>query len=552
MKRNALIALIALGQAPLVLGLNNELQGPDPEQYAEVARRIARSGDWLHFRDNFGPFLNKPPVTLWLMASSIELFGPTSFAARLPHFFAGLLLLFAVYRIGRLLFDETSGLVASALLSSSVAFHLMVTDPKVDMVVTCTMALTVWMLLESRANKGALWLAWAFAGLGILSKGPIGLCAPLAAVFPEALRHQWGASERGTLVGRMLAFKPLRGLLLVALLLAPWYWAVFEEHGIGGPKFLLLEQSFGRLFHVSEYKDDTTPLFFVHTGLWAFLPFTPVLLFEIARSALAVIRARALPHDERRIVWWWLAIPFAALSLAEFKLPQYLFWLAPPGALIAGRALTQASEPVLRVLGRIHVGLMALSAAGAAFVLWRVFPGPIAVWLAAFVAVGVAALAVSRRVRPVLGAAVLMVASVSAPHVLLQVHLHPSLTAYRPEQEWGTLVRREDPSGAPLPFVHQYANNAAAYYADRDAIEMDAAALVERVRRGETKLAVTHPTQLASLESLGLRVEPLLELPLYTNTSKPDHRFLDARTRNEVVDRQVLVRVTPAERAAAP
>src|SRR6185295_693087 len=216
----ALTLLVVLAVLPLVLGLGNEVWYGDPSQYAEVARRIAVSGDWLHLFDNNGPNLNKPPLAMWGIALFVKLLGPTSEAIRLPALLFGVVMLIAVARIGTLLWSRSAGLCAAALLASSLAFQVMVGDPKVDMALTAMSACAVWMAFEARRRPWTIWLAWLFGGLGVLAKGPIGLVAPVAAVLPEAIRHQWGDAGPGTLRSRLWRLQPL-GLLVAAAVVYP-------------------------------------------------------------------------------------------------------------------------------------------------------------------------------------------------------------------------------------------------------------------------------------------------------------------------------------------
>lgn len=547
------LLLIALGVLPLLVGLNNEIQEIDPAQYAEVARRIHVSGDWLHLHDNFGPFLNKPPLALWSMAVAIGVLGPTAVAARLPSLLAGLVLLAVVARIGARLWNPRTGVVAAVLLAHSVAFQLMVADPKVDMMLTCTIALTVALALEGRTRPWLLFPAWMAAGLAVLSKGPIGFGIPAVAVLPEALRRRWDlAQETGPLavLRRLWALRPFRGFALLVLVALPFFWGVYEQHGWWGPKFLLWGQTFDRLLHRSEYKNHASPFFFVHTGAWAFLPFTPVLLWELARRAVALVRLRALPPDPARIVWWWLLIPFVAISVAEFKLPQYVYPMAPAAALISARALTQAAEEnrpgALRVLGHISIGLGVLTGALAALLLIACFPPSSAWvsagWLLALFGVGGAILWASRRWEPAVRAVALATASIAGFHLFLQGYVHPSLTDYLPSREFGALAKKEDPHGKVLPYVLGAATSSAAFHANRPAVDVEPAGLVELLRRGETRVAVIPVSRLDTLTAAGLSFERLTELPTFP-TSRPTRAFLLATTRESVVERLVMVKL---------
>jgi 4-amino-4-deoxy-L-arabinose transferase-like glycosyltransferase len=118
--------------APAVLSLFNQVQDVDPAQYADVARRMLQ-GHWLALREMRGAFVNKPPLMMWAQAAVMALVGVGSFAARLPALLYGLLAVFGTFLVGQELRDRKHGLIAAVLFASSVAFHHMVLDPKVDM-----------------------------------------------------------------------------------------------------------------------------------------------------------------------------------------------------------------------------------------------------------------------------------------------------------------------------------------------------------------------------------------------------------------------------------
>ena len=69
---------------------NHQLQGSTEARVAGIAMAMHLDNDWVVpqlFRE---PFLEKPPLSLWLDAGAIRLFGGTPGAVRLASAFAGL------------------------------------------------------------------------------------------------------------------------------------------------------------------------------------------------------------------------------------------------------------------------------------------------------------------------------------------------------------------------------------------------------------------------------------------------------------------------------
>ena len=67
------------------------LQHPDEGRYAEIAREMAVSGDWVTPRLNDLKYFEKPPLQYWLGAATFDAFGVDEWTARLPAALAGFL-----------------------------------------------------------------------------------------------------------------------------------------------------------------------------------------------------------------------------------------------------------------------------------------------------------------------------------------------------------------------------------------------------------------------------------------------------------------------------
>ncbi|MDE2757369.1 MAG: glycosyltransferase family 39 protein, partial [Acidobacteriota bacterium] len=77
------------------------LVGPDEPRYAQIAREMLASGDFVTPRYFGEPWLEKPVLYYWLAAAAYSIFGVNEFAARLPSALAAVLGVFCVYLAGR-------------------------------------------------------------------------------------------------------------------------------------------------------------------------------------------------------------------------------------------------------------------------------------------------------------------------------------------------------------------------------------------------------------------------------------------------------------------
>ncbi|MCA2978333.1 MAG: glycosyltransferase family 39 protein [Myxococcaceae bacterium] len=548
MTRTTWAVLLTLVIAPAGLGLTNEIQEVDPAQYADVARRMVESGDWLHLRDGNGPFYNKPPLTMWLQAAGMLVFGVGELAVRLPGLLFAVLTMVSVFFIGRELGDERRGLAAAALTGGALSMHLMVLDPKVDAALTATTTLAIALMLVGRRRPWLRLAAWAVAGLAVLSKGPLGLGIPVLALLPEVLRASWLPGP-STLARRLWSVWPF-GALLTALVAAPFYAAMHQTTGAGGLKYLLWDQGFGRLWGASGYLDDTTPLFFMHTALWAFLPFTPLLLVSLARRLGALVTSRALPGSVPRVALWWLLLVFGVISVSTYKLPQYLYPLTPPAALLAAEELERLDD-VLASRWRWCFAGLSLVGVGFVFVVfvWS-FPasaGTVAGWGALVALVAAALLTWARRLPPADGLVASAALSLVGVTAFVAGYLQPRLLEFQPSRELGQLVRALEPDTAVLPITFHESPFSAMFYARRDVPYVAPNDVAGVITPGTSRLLLVGPEAgLEQLHELGLGTLELASLPTYP-TSRPSGRFLAAATRASAVGPMRLVRVWRAD-----
>src|SRR6202011_5523794 len=80
--------LVLIAFAALILYLpalgRPALWEPDEGRYAEIAREMLLTRDYVTPRDNWVRYFEKPPLVYWAEALSLKLFGPNEWAVRLP------------------------------------------------------------------------------------------------------------------------------------------------------------------------------------------------------------------------------------------------------------------------------------------------------------------------------------------------------------------------------------------------------------------------------------------------------------------------------------
>jgi 4-amino-4-deoxy-L-arabinose transferase-like glycosyltransferase len=143
------------------------LKSWDETLTAERAREILVFQDWLTIRWNYEPDFIKPPLYYWLTAVLYRLVGINEFAARFWSAAFGVLGLYAVYRLGTLLFSTRLGVVAAALFLTVTSYLNYARAAMLDTGLFSFGVLALCAFLAWAPLRG-----WLFLGIGFMLKGP--------------------------------------------------------------------------------------------------------------------------------------------------------------------------------------------------------------------------------------------------------------------------------------------------------------------------------------------------------------------------------------------
>lgn len=162
------------------IGLGNvHLFDWDEINFAESAREMIESGDYLRVQINFSPFWEKPPFFFWLQVGAMKLFGINEFAARFPNALFGLLYLVTFYFIGKRHYSAKFGLIWALLFFGSFLPHLYFKSGIIDPVFNYFIFMSIYFMVkvlakaEGSIRRDAI-LSGIFSGLSVVTKGPVG------------------------------------------------------------------------------------------------------------------------------------------------------------------------------------------------------------------------------------------------------------------------------------------------------------------------------------------------------------------------------------------
>lgn len=147
----------------------------DEINFAECAREMLVTQDYFSVKINYQPFWEKPPLFIWMQALSMNVFGVSEFAARLPNAVCGIVTLLVLFNIGRKLVDEKFGLIWVLAYAGSFLPHFYfksgIIDPWFNLFIFSGI---YYFIVFTNENKNrSLILSALFIGLGIMTKGPV-------------------------------------------------------------------------------------------------------------------------------------------------------------------------------------------------------------------------------------------------------------------------------------------------------------------------------------------------------------------------------------------
>jgi 4-amino-4-deoxy-L-arabinose transferase-like glycosyltransferase len=331
-------------------------------RYAEIARKMLETGDWVMPQFDYGvPFWGKPPLSTWLSAAAMAAFGGNEFAARLPSF---LLLLGCGALVHRLAARRGGGDQALWTLAAFagtalvfVAAGAVMTDPA--LVLGTTLSMTgFWLAVDGAPAQRRPAALMFFGGLaiGLLAKGPV---AAVLTFVPVGAWTLW--TRRWREVWRALPW--LAGAAATALVVVPWYWAA-ERASPGFLDYFLVGEHWKR-FVEPGWKGDLYGAAHARPRgmIWLFwiaaaLPWSLPALGWLARAVFGRrAEARALAADPwLAYLMLWALTPMLFFTVSGNVLATYVLPGLPAFALLVGElwrpaaADTRALRPAVRTV----------------------------------------------------------------------------------------------------------------------------------------------------------------------------------------------------------
>jgi 4-amino-4-deoxy-L-arabinose transferase-like glycosyltransferase len=542
--RRTWFLLVTLGISVYVAGLPVTVMDIDAAQYASISREMALSGNYLTVEHRNHDYLDKPPLLFWVTALSFKVFGVSTIAYKLPSFLFILLGFYATFRLGARLYDKRIGILSAMVLASCQAFIYFTNDVRTDAILAASVICAVWQIVEFSYTKKARHFFFGFTALALamLAKGPIGLMMPLIAL---------GSYFIGKRDFKMLfQWYWLGGAALVLVLLSPMLLGLYRQYGMEGIKFYFWTQSFGRLTGENTFKDSSGYFFFIHTFLWAFLPWMLIACWGIGANLARIVTKRFQRKDRgfapEMLLLGGIILPFIALSCSHYKLPHYIFVFFPLVAVLTAKTIYELIEDpgeqrALTIFTRIQFALCIGAWVFAAVCMIAFFPcRNILVWLAMIFCAFMTFYFTRKNHSSFIRLVIPSLWAILGVNLMLNIHFFPHLLSYQSGSTAATIVRKNNiPKGRF--FAYRIQNHSADFYMERIIPNLDSAQLFDALQKGDAWIYTEAPG-IKLMQTMGFSPS-IVDSISHMHITKVTSRFLFYKTRKKTLGKQYIVRV---------
>lgn len=325
---------ILLGSRPLFV--------PDEGRYAEIAREMLTSGDYVTPYLNSMVYFEKPVLFYWLGAAAFKIGGLNLWAIRSVNAILGIIGCLLTYITASQLYGRKTGILAAIILGTNLLYFIMSHMVSLDLTVTVFLSLSLFaFVLGTETPPGIkrrlyIYTAATSAALAVLTKGLIGI------VFPVMIIGAWI-----TLLGEWRLLKRLylpTAILLFFIIATPWHILAQLRH-----------PTFFHFYFIEQHFLRYTDLSIGHyEPIWFFIPyliigFAPWIVFlpQAIKFNLPTSWRDRKTNATPLFFLLWITIIFLFFSLSKSKLIPYILPIFPALAIITARYVTRISNRIL-------------------------------------------------------------------------------------------------------------------------------------------------------------------------------------------------------------
>lgn len=324
-KQWSLAAVVAVAAVVLFWRIGGvSLEAWDEAIYAEIAKQMLHSGDWLTPHWNGEPWFEKPPLLIWLTAGLFSLFGVDELWARAVSAIAGVALVcvtfFLARRVGR---ERWLPLAAAVVLLSQAHFLEYSRFGTTDILLTLFvyLAFVAYLRVRRSSSEGSWLLVGLSIGLGFMTKSVAVAIVPAVIGIDLLLERDLVATLRSRHVWV--------GVLAATVIVLPWHLLVLATHGFEVFSELFGTQVVNRA--LTEMEGNVgPPSYYVEALFGALWPWSYVALFGVAKAVADALRG----DRDKRLLLLIVFVVLVLYSTVATKLPWYMTPILPALAIL--------------------------------------------------------------------------------------------------------------------------------------------------------------------------------------------------------------------------
>ena len=319
-----------LGSAPLF--------DVDEGAFSEATREMIASGNYLTTYLNGHPRFDKPVLIYWFQVLSVKTFGLNEFAFRFPSAAASAIWAASLYRFTRTELGRETAFPATLFMVLSLQVTIIAKAAIADGLLNCCLAVTMFAVYThfKTGSPASRYLAFAAAGMGVLTKGPVAILIPGVVSFLFFMQQRQLKNWFGTVLN-------LRAILLFLAIVMPWYTLEYLDQGMAFVEGFLFKHNVNR-FSSSLEGHSGSLFYYFPVLLIGLMPFTGMLFTTLLNLK------KLLREPLNRYLLIWFAFVFVFFSLSGTKLPHYMIYGYTPLFILMARLFAEVKEPRLHVL----------------------------------------------------------------------------------------------------------------------------------------------------------------------------------------------------------
>lgn len=529
-------------------GLFVPIMGPDGTLYATISKTMVQRNNYVELFAFGKDWLDKPHFPFWITALSFNIFGITTWAYKLP----AILFLFGgayyTYLFAKALYNKQVGLWAVLILLTAQHIILSNNDVRAEPYLTGLIIVAVYHFYKSYTpnNFWHLLAGCLFTACAIMTKGMFALIPICGAVFGHfIITRQWKL---------IFNWRWLIAAVLILIFILPELYClyiqfdahpektVFDRQNVSGIKFFFWDSQFGRFFNTGPIKGHGDPTFFIHTTLWAFLPWSLLLfaaIYQFIKKGIKNVQA---------LEWYCICgslLTFLLFSASKFQLPHYLNIVFPFFAIITAQYLykIKSAQTILAVrITQVVVIVLMLAAITALQHFYNSLNYGDAIRLFLFILFcGLLFLPQRLTTDPIKQIIFRTLLASFVVNLYLNQVFYTSLSRYQAGSEAAVWINQNNKNNLPVAQIDDYYATAMEFYSDKQVMNLSPDGM-GTVPAGQFILYAPSDV-IVDLNAKGWRIRPLKKFHRYW-VSRLKPTFLNEATRKGELSTAEVVLVT--------